>query len=169
MAVLFIVGHIQLKGCHLRTTFRRNALGGRVLLRDNGLKLQLSKLHVRTQTKQAAGTLHQRVVRWERHITRLHQLDNLVLLTLVAQFDVLRVEVEGGVGVVVQVHVHLIAHLTVHVQVNLLVKVYGLGTTVAFRQRGVVYNLQVTTQLQLCRSLCLDAHTTRTEYLLGRS
>ena len=169
MAVLLVVGHVQLEGCGLRATFRRHALAGRIFLRDDGLQLQFAKLHVRTDTKQAAGTLHQRVVRGEGDVTCLHQLDNLVFLAFVAQLDVLRVEIEGSVGIVVQRHVHLVAHLTRHVQVDLLVEVDGFGITVGLGQRGVVDALQRATQLQLGRSLRLDAHTTRAEYLLGRS
>ena len=169
VAVLLVVGHVQLEGCGLRATFRRHALAGRIFLRDDGLQLQFAKLHVRTDTKQAAGTLHQRVVRGEGDVTGLDQLDDLVFLAFIAQLDVLCVEVEGGVGIVVQRHVHLVAHLTRHVQVDLLVEVDGFGITVGLRQRWVVDALQRTTQLQFGGSLRLDAHTTRTEYLLGRS
>ena len=169
MAVLLVVSHIQLKGSHLRAASRRYVLGGRVLLRENRLQLQLAKLHVGTNTEQAAGTLHQRVVRGEGDVTRLHQLDNLVLLALIAQLDILGVEVEGGVGVVVQVHVHLVTYLTVDVQVDFLVEVNSLGSSVSLWQRGVVDILEVSSQLQLSRTLRLDAHTTGAEYLLGRS
>ena len=80
----------------------------------------------------------------------------------------MRVEVEGGIGVVVQVHVHLVAHLTIQTQVDLLVEVETGGLAVTDGQRGILDILQRGTHLQLCRSLCLDTHTTRTEDLLRR-
>ena len=54
--------------------------------------------------------MHERRVGGERHVAALDELDDLVLLAVILQLHVLRVEVEGGVGVVVEVHVHLVAH-----------------------------------------------------------
>ncbi len=169
MAVLLVVGHIHFKRRHLRTTSRRNALGGRVLLRKNRLQLQLTKLHVRTNTKQTAGAFHQRVVRGESNVTCLHQFDNLIFLAFIAQLDVLGVEVESGIGIVVQVHVHLVANLTIHRQIDFLVKVNSLSPSVSLWQRGIVDILEVGSQFQLCRTLRLDAHTAGTENFLGGS
>ena len=98
------------------------------------MQFQSSELHVSTYTEQAGGSLDQGVVGGEGDITRLDEFDNLILLTLITQFDVLGVEVEGGIGVVVQVHVHLVAHLTRHVQVNLLVEIDRLRLSVTLRQ-----------------------------------
>ena len=168
MAVLLVIGHIEFESGGLDATPRRDGLRRRFLLREHRLEFQPTKLHVGSDTKETAGTLYERVVRWERHITGLYQFDDLILLALIFQFEVLRVEVEGGVGVVVQVHVHLVAHPSVHVQVDLLVEVEGCSLAVAHGQRGVVYLLDVAAHLQLSRSLGLDTHTTRTEYLLCR-
>ena len=85
------------------------------------------------------------------------------------QLQVLGIKIERSIGVVVQVHVHLVTHLTIDVQVDFLVEVNALGLTVALRQRRVVDILQRGTQLQFCCSLRLDTHATRTENLLGRS
>ena len=82
--------------------------------------------------------MHQRVVRWEGDVTCLHQLDNLVLLAVVLQLQALGVKLKGGVGVVVQLQVHLVAHASIDAQVDFLVKVEGRGLTVADRQRGVL-------------------------------
>ena len=169
MAVLFVVGHIHLEGCGLCAALGGNDLRRRFLLRQYRLESQFTKLHISTDTKEAAGALHERVVRGETHVTGLNELDDLVFLALVFQFQVLGIEVEGSIGVVVQVHVHLVTHPTVHVQVDLLVEVEGCGLTVADRQRGVVDVLHRHSQLQFCRSLCLDAHTARAEDLLGWS
>ena len=169
MAVLLVVGNVQLKGSQLCATLGRHALGGRILLRHDGLQFQLTKLHIGTDTKQAAGTLDERVVGGERDIAGLNEFDDFVLLALVAQLQVLGIPVGSGIGVVVERHVDLIAHLTRHIDIDFLVEVDGLGLTVALRQRGVVDTLEVGTQLQFGSTLRLDAHTTRAENLLGRT
>ena len=133
------------------------------------MQFQASELHIRAQAKQAGGTFHQRVIGGECHITCLYQFDDFIFFTFIAQFDVLGIEVKGSIGVVIQIHVHLIAHLTRYVQIDFLIEINSLGVSVAFWQRGIVNALEVGTQFQLCRTLCLDTHTTWTEYLLCRS
>ena len=101
VAVLLIVGHVELKRCGLRPATRRDALRGRVFLRYDRLQFQLAELHVGAHSEQRAGPFYQRRVRGERHVACLDELYNLVFLAFVAQLDVLGVKVEGGVGVVV--------------------------------------------------------------------
>ena len=168
VAVLLVVRYVHLEGSHLRAALSRNALRRRFLLRHHRLQLQLSELQVGAYTEQARCSPHQRRVGGERHVAAFHQLDDLVFLAVVFQFHVLGVVVERGIGVVVQVHVHLVAHLSVDAQVNLLVEVHRRGLAVADRQRRIVHILHRGTQLQLSRSLRLHAHTARTEYFLGR-
>ena len=168
VAVLLVVGSINLEGCCLCAAFRGDALRGRLLLRQHRLQLQLAELHVGTDAEKAAGTLHQRVVRGEGDVAGLDELDNLVLLAVVLQLQVLCVEVEGGVGVVVEVEVHLVADLGIGTEVDFLVEVEARGLTVTDRQRGVVDVLQRSTHLQLGRSLCLHTHTARAkDFLCG--
>ena len=167
VAVLFVVGHVQFEGCQLRAALAGDALRGGVLLRQHGLQLQLAELHVGAHAEEAGGSLDQRVVRREGDVAGLDELDDFVFLALVAQLQVLGVEVEGGIGVVVQRHVHLVAYLAGDVEVDFLVEIDRLGVTVALGQRRVVDVLEVGTELQLCGTLGLDAHTARAEYLLG--
>ena len=134
MAVLLVVGDIEFERCQLGTALGRHALAGGVLLRQDGLQLQLAKLHIGTDTKQAAGTFDERVIGGECDVTGLNEFDNLVLLTLVAQLQVLGIPVDGGIGVVVQRHVHLVANLTCHIDIDLFVEVDGLGLAVALGQ-----------------------------------
>ena len=169
VAVLFIVGNVDLKRVGLRATFRRDALRGRLLLRQHGLQRQLAKLHVGAYAEEARCAVNERIVRGEGDVAGLHQLDNLVFLAVVLQLQVLRVEVERRIGVVVQVHVHLVAHLSVDAQVDFLVEIEGGGVTVADGQRRVVDVLLRHAYLQLGRTLGLHTHTAGTEYLLGRS
>ena len=133
------------------------------------MQFQLTKLHVCTDTKQTAGSPHQRVIGREGDITSLHKLDNLVLLTLIVQLEVLGIEIESGIGIVVQAHINFIAYLTCHVQIDFFVKVNSLRLTVSFRQRGVIDVLEIGTKLKFCCSLSLDANTTRTKDLFCRT
>ena len=169
VSVLLIVGHIDLEGCELHASLRRHALRRRFLLRQDGLQLQFAKLHIGAHTEEAAGTADERRVGGERHVACLHELDDLVFLAVVLQLHVLRVVVEGGVGVVVEVHVHLVAHLSVDVEVDLLIKLHHRGLAVADGQRGVVHTLLVDAKLQLGSSLRAHSDASGTEDFLGRS
>ena len=169
VAVFFVVGHVELEGRHLCAALRRYALRRRVLTRNGGLQFQFAELHVGTYTEQTGGALYQRVVAGEGDVTSLDELDDFVLLAVIVQLQVLRVKVEGGVGVVVQRHVYLVAYLTRYVQIDFLVEVDGGRLAVTLWQRGVVDVLQCGTQLQFGRSLRFDANTARTEYLLCRT
>ena len=123
VAILFIVRHVHLEGSGLGSTFRRDTLGGGFLLRKYRLEFQATELHIRTYTKQTRSTFYQRVVGGECDISCLYQFDNLVRLTLVFQFQVLCVKIKCGIGIVVQIHVHLIAYPTIHVQIDFLIEI----------------------------------------------
>ena len=169
VAVLLVVGSIDLEGRQLHTTSARNTLRCRLLLRGHQLQLQLAELQVGAESEEARRTLDKTGVGGERNVSAFHELHNLVFLSVVFQLQVLRVEVHRGLGVVVQVQVHLVAHSTVHAQVDLLVEVHRGRLAVANGQRGVLDVLHRGSELQLGGSLRLDAHATRTEYLLGRT
>ena len=169
VAVLFVVGCVYLERCELLAALRRHRLRRRLLLRGYELQLELAELQVGAQTEERGSSAHERRVGGERHVARLDELHNLVLLAVVLQLEALRVEVERSIGVVVEVHVHLVAHTSVQTHVYLLVEVHRGGLAVAHGQRRVVDALHRGTELQLGSTLRLDAHTARTEYLLSRS
>ena len=108
-------------------------------------------------------------MRREGDIACLNEFDDLIFLSLITQLDILGIEVESGIGVVVEVHIQLIAYLSRHIEIYLLVKVNGFCSTIAYWQRRIVDILDIATQFQFCRSHHLDAHTTGTKYLVGRT
>ena len=169
VAVLLVIGYIQLKRSELHATLARHTLRGRLLLREHSLQLEFTKLHIGSQTEEAAGTLDKRRVAREGNITRLNQFDDFILLAIILQLHVLRIIVEGGIGVVIQVEIHLVANLTVQIQINLLIEVHHRGLSVADRQRRVVDILLVDTKLQFGRTLRLHPDAARTEDFLSRS
>ena len=169
MAVFLVVGDIDFEGGELHAAFRRHARGVRLLLRDDGLEFQLAKLHVGAEAEEGTGAGDERGVAGERDVAAFDELDDFVFLAFVFQLHALGVEVESGVGVVVDVHVHLVAYLAVDAEVDFLVEVKGGGLAVADGQRGVVDVLERGAKLQFRRSLGLDAHAARAEDFLGRA
>ena len=166
VAVLVVVGHANLKFRELAAALRTHRTALRGLLRHHRLQRQLAKLQVGTDTEERCGARDERRVGGEAHVTCLQQLDDLILLTVILQLHLLRVEVKGRLRVVVHVQVHLVTNPTVDAQVDLLVEVESEGVAAAGRQRRVVDALLVESELQFGRSLRLDLHATRSENLL---
>ena len=167
--VLLVVGGAELEGSRLLATLTAGTGAGTLLLADNGLQFQFPELYVGTQTEQAAYAWHQAHVAGERYVTGFNEFDNLVFLAVVLQLHHLRVKVEGSLRIVVQVQVDLVAHLTVHAQVNFLVEVEAYSLTARGSQGRVVHLLRVDTQLHLGTSLRLNLHASRAEDLFGRT
>ena len=169
VAVLLIIGYIQLKRSELHTAPGRYALRCTLLLRSYHLQLEFAKLHIGSNTKQTAGAFDERRVGREGDVARLNEFDDFIFLAVVLQFHVLCIEIEGGIGVVIQVHVHLIAHLSVDVEIDFLIKIHHRRLSVADRQRRIVDVFLVDTELEFGRTLCLHSDATRTEDFLCRS
>ena len=89
------------------------------------MEFQLTKLQVCTHPKEGGGTADEGGVGGEADVAGFYEFDDFIFLTFVAEFQTLGVKGKGGVGVVVEVHVYLITHLTVEVEVDFLVKVEG--------------------------------------------
>ena len=169
VAVLLIIGYIQLKRSELHTAPGRYALRCTLFLRSYHLQLEFAKLHIGSNTKQTAGTFDERRVGREGDVARLNEFDDFIFLAVVLQFHVLCIEIEGGIGVVIQVHVHLIAHLSVDVEIDFLIKIHHRRLSVADRQRRIVDALLVDTEFEFGRTLSLHSDATRTEDFLCRS
>ena len=169
VAVFLVVGCINLEGCELHAALRTDARGIGFLLRGHELQFQSAELHIGAQTEERRCAADERRVAGERHIAGLHEFYDFVFLAVVFEFDVLGVVVESGIGVVVEVHLHLVAHRAVHVQVDFLVEIDLCGLAVVHGERGVVDVFHRGTEFQLGRSLCTDAHTARTEDFFSRT
>ena len=105
----------------------------------------------------------------EGDVAALYELDDFVLLAVVFQLHVLGVEIEGGIGVVVEVHIDLVTDLSRHVEVDLLVEVESSLLSASHRQRGVV-NIGIgAAELQLRGALGAQTDAAGSEDLLRRS
>ena len=83
MAVLVVVIASDIETGQLRTTFAAHRLRLAVLLRNQGLDLQLTELQVRLDTKQRLATADERTRQVHRHVTCFDALDDVVFLAFV--------------------------------------------------------------------------------------
>ena len=169
VAVELVVGGGNLKIGGGSAALGRNVFRGGFLLRDDGLQFQLAELEVGAQAEERGQAGNQGVVGREADIAALDELDDFVFLALVFEFEILGVVVEGGVGVVVQVHLHLVAHLAGHREVDFLVEVEAGRVSAVDGDGGIVHVLHVDAQLEFGRSLRLDLHAAGAENLLRRA
>ena len=169
VTVLVITINRHLKTGRLCTTFARYRLALAVLLRQQCLHAQLAKLQIRLNTKQRRTSLYQTAIQVHRHITRLYRLNNIILFPLEIQFQVLLIKAERRLRIIVHIEVQLIAHLTIHTQLNLLIKIEYVIIARTLCQRRIIHILMLKTKQQFRRTLQLQLHATRTKHLIRRT
>ena len=169
VAVLVVVVHIHReRGC-LCSALGVHRLRLAVLLRHECRGCEFAKLHLGLDTEERCTTLDERRPRGHTHVSRLYELDYLVLLAFILQLEVLGIEVEGCIGVVGHVKLHFVAHRRINSGLNLLVEVeIGLSACI-YRECRVVGLVRLHTHLQLYRTLCLELYSAGTEHLFKRS
>ncbi len=145
------------------------ALRTRLLLGDDGAEFEFAKLQVGTHAEERRGAAYEVGVGRHAHVAGLNEFYYFVFLALVAEFEVLRVKVEGGFGVVVEVHVHLVADLSVEAEVDFLIEVETEHLAVAFGKGGVVGVSGVGADFQFGRTLRLYAYAAGPEYFVHGS
>ena len=85
--------------------------------------LQFAKLEVGLDTKERLTTANKGRGQVHSDITSLDRLDDIILFAFVVQFEVLLVKGERCFGVVGEVEIEFLSHLTLHTHLYLLVKV----------------------------------------------
>ena len=75
------------------------------------------------QAEESAPTTDEAIARTHRDAPHLDELDDVILLTLEGQAELLRVEVKGGGGVVVQPRLELRPERSLHTSLDLLLEV----------------------------------------------
>ena len=133
MPVLFVFRGRELIIVRLCAALGRHAFRGRFLLGNDRLQFQFAELQVSPQAEQRGSAFDERGIGGKRDVTPFYQLDDFVFLAFVAQFHALCVEVERGIGVVVQVHVDFVAHAAVHAHVDFLFEIESEGFPAVFR------------------------------------
>ena len=146
--VFFVVSDGYLITGGIRTATARYALAGRFLLTEHRLQGKLAKLYLRVQAKQTAHAWYQTHIGWHGYVASLHQLDYLVLLTIIFQLQILSIIIKRCIRVVLQIEIHLVAHLGRNAQVYLHIKVQAKGFSATGGQSGIVRRLHIATNLQ---------------------
>ena len=134
MTILVITIYWYFKICRLSTTFTRNRLTLRVLLRKQCLNLQLAKLQICLHSKQRTTSAYQTTIQIHRYITRLYRLNNIILLTLVVQLQIHLIKAKRRLCIISHIQIQLITHLTIDVHLNLFVKIKYVVITITLRQ-----------------------------------
>ncbi len=93
-----------------------------LLLGKNGRNRQFSKLQIRTETPQILSSRNQRPRQRQRHITGLHLLDNIILLSLIIQLQHI-FKVERSISIVTPIQINQIPDIPVDIKLNLLIKI----------------------------------------------
>ena len=75
------------------------------------------------QAEEGTSTTDEAIARAHRDAPHLDELDDVILLTLEGQAELLRVEVKGGSGVVVQPRLKLRPERSLHTSLDLLLEV----------------------------------------------
>ena len=79
------------------------------------------------------------------------------------------IEIKRRIGVIIQVHIHLVAHLSIHIEVDFLIEIHCSCATTIERKCRIFQVLMCEPHAQFGRSLRANPHTARTKNLLGRS
>ena len=103
-----------------------------------GIDPQLAELQIRFHTEQGRSTIDQRVAGRHADITGFQRFDDLVLFSRIGQFQLFRVEVERGLGIVVHAEVDFRADGSLHVQLHALVKVEEGPFTLTFGEGRIL-------------------------------
>ena len=97
------------------------ALGA--LLAQEEIGLETPHLELGVQAEESASTTDEAIARTHRYAPYLDEFDDVVLLTLEGQAELLRIEVKGGSGVVVQPRLELRPERSLHASLDLLLEV----------------------------------------------
>ena len=93
------------------------------LLAQEEVGLETPHLELGVQAEEGTPTTDEAIARTHRDAPHLDELDDVILLTLEGQAELLRVEVKGGSGVVVQPRLELRPERSLHTSLDLLLEV----------------------------------------------
>ena len=117
--------------------FHLQVLGAGLLLAQHGVDGQFAEFQLRVEAEELLAAVDEACAQRKRDVGSLEQLQYVVLLALVLElYHVL--EVEGGLGVLVEVEVDEVAYLGVEVQLYVLVEVERVDVAFVACHVGVV-------------------------------
>ena len=114
-------GELEALGLLAPTAGGATALGA--LLAHKEVGLETPHLQLGVQAEEGAPTTDEAIAGAHRDAPHFDELDDVILLALEGQAELLRVEVKGGSGVVVQPRLELRPERSLHSSLNLLLEV----------------------------------------------
>ena len=131
VAVFFVVEAAEFEFVGLCAALHGDVLRFTFLIRNDAGNGGVTEFQFRLDTEKLLRTSNQGAVQRETHITGFKQLYDFVFLAFVFQVELV-LEIEGGLGVLVDVEIDLIADFRHHVQLNLLVEIKVCGVLQTF-------------------------------------
>ena len=129
MAVFFILVGTDLEFLRGGTALHAHVLGAGLFLRHDGVDGQFAELELGVDAEQLLTAVDEGGVEGEGDVGGLEELQDVVFLAFVFEFYLV-FEVEGGLGVPVDVEVEEVSNFCVEVDLDVLVEVEG-GDTAA--------------------------------------
>ena len=114
MAIFLIFISPDFKLMTTRTALHLHILRTRLLFAHHGINRQLAELQFCMETKQLLTAFDERSVQRERDVCRLKKLQNIIFLSLILQLQLV-LEIEGGIGVVVDIETYQVTNLGIEV------------------------------------------------------
>ena len=114
-------GELEALGLLAPTAGGTAALGA--LLTQEEVSLETAHLELGMQPEEAPPATDETIAGAHRDAPHLDELDDVILFTLEGQAELLRVEVKGGSGVVVQPRLELRPERSLHTSLDLLLEV----------------------------------------------
>ena len=121
VGIVFVGIERERGGLHTAAGIDGACLG--VLLRYESGGCQPPELQSRLDAEEGRGAAYQRRSGGHADVSRLDIAHYVVLRTLILKLEILRVEIEGGVGVVVEIEFHAVAHRRCHRGLYLLIEI----------------------------------------------
>ena len=110
----------------------------RFLLREHCAHAQLAKLQVGFDSEKCSSSVDEGVFGSYAYVSGFDVFDDFVFMALIGQSDAFGVEIESGVGVVIESEIDFVAYFGVYVELYLAVEVKGVSPAGACGKHGVV-------------------------------
>ena len=169
MAVGVVLVGLHAEGRGLHAAGGADGLGFGVLLAEQGGEGELAELELCLDAEQRGGAPDEGRAGGHGHVAGLEGLDDLVLLAFVRELEVLAVEIEGGVGVVGHVELHLVAYGGRDVGLYLLVEVEVCLAARGEGEGGIVGLVGLDSHAELHAALRGEADSAGAEDFLQRA
>ena len=156
MAVLLIFVGTYLEFLRGGAALHTHVLGASFFLRNNGIDGEFAELELGVDAEEFLAAVNEGGVEGEGDIGGLEKLEDIVFLALVFELDFV-LEVEGGLGVPVDVEVEEVAYLGIEAHLDVLVKIETGDTAAVGVEVVVVAEIVHNLEGEVCATGGVDA------------